>query len=177
MNNAPISWSSKAQRSVTLCSNEAEYVILLESAKEVKLIFLLLKSMILEFKLPITVRVDNVGAIFMSENVTTSNSTKHVDNRYRFVNEFVEDRFIKIIFLNTKDNVTDIFTKNTSGEIWNCYHNKMVKDIETKQKRCYKVSNLIYGQRTDEQTKRQREQINEQTKNRQRTNGAKSTKP
>ena len=50
--------------------------------------------MSLEVKMPITVIVDNVGAIFMSENVTKSNRTKHVDTRYRFVNEFVEDEFI-----------------------------------------------------------------------------------
>ena len=82
-----------------------------------KFIWMLLKSMNLEVKLPITVRVDNVGAIFMSENVTTSNSTKHVDTRYRFVNELVEDGFIEIIFVKTKDNMADIFTKNTSGVI------------------------------------------------------------
>ena len=57
--------------------------------------------MSLEVKLAVTVRVDNMGAIFMSENSTTSNRTKHVDTRYRFVNEFVEDGFIEIILLKT----------------------------------------------------------------------------
>ena len=56
-----------------------------------------------------------------------------MDTRYRFVNEFVEDGFIENIFVNTKDNVADIFTKNTSGDIGNHHHNKMVKEIETKQ--------------------------------------------
>ena len=83
--------------------------------------------MILEVKLPITARVDNVGAIFMSENITTSNMTKHVDTRYRFINEFVEDGFIEIIFVRTKENMSDIFTNNRSGEIGNRHHNKMVK--------------------------------------------------
>ena len=92
--------------------------------------------MSLEVNLPITVRVDNVGAIFMSENVTTSNRTKHVDTRYRFVNEFVEDGFIEIIFVKTRDNVSDIFKNNTICEIGNRHHNKMVKDIETKQEGC-----------------------------------------
>ena len=78
-------------------------------------------------------------AIFMSENITTSNRTKHVHSRYRFVDEFVEDGFIEIIFVKTKDNVVDIFTKNTSGEIGNRHHNKMVKYIETKQEGCEKV--------------------------------------
>ena len=59
-----------------------------------------------------------------------------MDTRYCFVNEFVEDGYIEIIFVKTKDNVTDTFTKNTSGDIGNCHHNKMVKDIETKQEGC-----------------------------------------
>ena len=55
---------------------------------------------------------------------------------YSFVNEFVEDGFIEIIFVKTKDNVADIFTKNTSGEIDDRHHDKMVKEIETKQEGC-----------------------------------------
>ena len=42
---------------------------------------MLLKIMSLEVKLPITLRVDHLGEIFMSENVTTSNRTKHADNQ------------------------------------------------------------------------------------------------
>ena len=59
--------------------------------------------------------------------------TKHVDTRYRFINEFVEDGFIEIIFVRTKENMSDIFTNNRSGEIGNRHHNKIVKEIETKQ--------------------------------------------
>ena len=46
-----------------------------------------------------------MGVIFMSKNFTTSNRTKHVDTRYRFINEFVEDRFIEIMFMKSKENV------------------------------------------------------------------------
>ena len=48
----------------------------------------------------------------------------------------MEDGFNEIIFVKTKDNVADIFTKNTSGDIGNRHHNKMVKEIETKQEGC-----------------------------------------
>ena len=81
LNDAPIIWRYKAQCSVTLISSESEYFLLSEADKEVKFIWMLLKSMILEVNMPITVIVDNVGAIFMSENVTKSNRTKHVDTR------------------------------------------------------------------------------------------------
>ena len=63
----------------------------------------------------------------------------------------MEDGFIEIIFVNTKNNVADIFTKNTSGDIGNRHHNKMVQDIETKQEGCLEVFNLIYRRITDKQ--------------------------
>jgi len=54
----------------------------------------------------------------MTENVSTSPRTKHVDICYHFVREFVEDGFIKIIFVRTKDNRADIFTKNVVGDLF-----------------------------------------------------------
>jgi len=67
--------------------------------------------------MPIVVHVDNVGAIFMAENVSTSGSTKHVDIHYHYVREFIEDGFIRIVFVCTKLNKADMFTKNVVGEI------------------------------------------------------------
>ena len=117
----PICWQSKGQRSVTLSSSKAEYVALSEAAKEVKFVAQVMMSMGIPVKSPIIVRVDNVGAIFMSKNVTTSPRTKHMDIRYHFVCEYVEDRFIEIIFVQTKENRADIFMKNVSGPTYK-YH-------------------------------------------------------
>jgi len=66
-------------------------------------------------KLPIIVHVDNLGTIFMSENVSVSQRTKHVDIRYRSVQEFVLDGFIKIIFVRT--NKIQIFSLRISEGI------------------------------------------------------------
>ena len=68
-------------------SSEAKYVALLEAAKEIKLIYQLLTSIGIKVELPITVRVVNIGVIFMSKNTSTSGHTKHVDVRYCFMNE------------------------------------------------------------------------------------------
>ena len=89
-----------------------------EAAKDIKFVYQLLRSIGIEVTLPITVRVDNVGAIFMSENTSTSGRTKHVDIRYRYVNEMVLDGFLKIVFVKTKENVADIFTKNVTSDVY-----------------------------------------------------------
>ena len=122
----PISWRSKGQKSVTLSSSEAEYVALSEAAKEVKFAYQLLVSMDMKVKLPVVDHVDNLGAVFMSENVSVSQRTKYVDIRYRFVQEFVLDRFIKVIFVRTEDNDSDIFTKNLGGDLHERHSKKMI---------------------------------------------------
>jgi hypothetical protein len=116
--NCPILWRSKQQDSVTLSSTEAEYVALSEAAKEIKFVYQVMVSLGIPVKLPIIVKVDNVGAIFMSENATATNRTRHVDARYHFVREFIEDDFIKIIFVTTGKNHADPFTKNVKGDIY-----------------------------------------------------------
>ena len=80
----------------------------------------------MKVKLPIVIRVDNLGADFMSENVSVSQRTKHVDVRYRCVQEFVFDGFIKVIFVKTEDNDSDIFTKNLGGDLFHRHSKKMI---------------------------------------------------
>ena len=103
----PISFRSKQQGSVALSSSEAECIALSEAAKEIKFACQILTSMGLKVKMPIIARVDNVGAIFMSENASTNQRTRHVDIRCKFVREFIKDKFLKISFVKMADNVSD----------------------------------------------------------------------
>ena len=122
----PVCWKSKGQRSVTLSSTEAEFVALSEAVKEIKFVVQVMESVGMEVRLPIIVRVDNVGAIHLSNNLSTSQRTKHIDVRYHFIREFVEDGFIKIFFVWTIENDADIFTKNWSVDVFECYSQKIV---------------------------------------------------
>ena len=121
-----VSWKSKAQKSVTLSSTEAEFIALSEAAKEATFIYQLLKNMGIKVRLPINIYVDNVGAIFMAENVNTSQRTKHVDIRYKFVHDYIFDGFIKVTFTKTDDNIADIFTKNVTSELFKKHENKII---------------------------------------------------
>jgi hypothetical protein len=63
--------------------------------------------------------VDNIGAIFMSENVSATKQMRHVHTRYRFVYEEVEDGRIIVRFVKMEDNMVDPYTKNVKSEIYN----------------------------------------------------------
>jgi hypothetical protein len=62
----------------------------------------------IEVQLPVQVKIDNVGAIFMAENHTISSRTRHMDTRWWYVSDLQKDGLIKIGFVRTEDNVSDL---------------------------------------------------------------------
>ena len=59
----------------------------------------------------ITIFADNQGAIALAKDNKFHARTKHIDLRYHFVCEAVEDRKIKLEYIPTAKNIADIFTK------------------------------------------------------------------
>jgi hypothetical protein len=112
VNNTPISWKSKAQPIVTLSSTEADYVALNETVKEIKFVAQLMKTMGFSVKLPATVWVDNIGAIFLSIHKTSGERSKHIDIKYYFLSQRIEFVLIDIKFVRSKENLADLFSKN-----------------------------------------------------------------
>ena len=55
-------------KSVVLSTTEAEYVAVSEVVKEIKCLYQLLMSMGIKVPLPIKIKVDNVGAIWLANN-------------------------------------------------------------------------------------------------------------
>ena len=121
-----ICWKSKSQKGVTLSSSEAELVALSEAVKEVRFIHQVLTSIGIEVETPIVVRVDNIGAIFMSNSVAISNATKHVDIRSRFVVQYVMNGTVKVIFVRSENNDSDICTKNLVSRLHHKHAEKVV---------------------------------------------------
>jgi hypothetical protein len=76
--NVPVCWRSKAQRGMTLSSSKAEYVAISEAVKEIKFIYYPLREIGIEVNLPITVKTDNIGTMFMAQNVSSDVTLIHV---------------------------------------------------------------------------------------------------
>ena len=125
---APISWKSKSGDSVTLSSTEAEYYASSETAKELLFIHNLIISMEKNLELPIIMNVDNTGAIYLANNFTTGPRTKHIDIRAHFVRELIINGILKVVFVKSEDNATDIFTKNVSEDLFVKHSNKLMDE-------------------------------------------------
>ena len=55
---------------------------------------------------------DNQGALFVSQNPVTERRTKHIDIRYHYIRNVIEQGFVDVRFVPGLDNPADIFTKN-----------------------------------------------------------------
>jgi hypothetical protein len=124
----PICWRSKSQKGVTLSSTEVEYVAISKAIKELKFVYYLLSDLHIKVNLPIVVKTDNIGAIFISENASTGFRTRHMDTRYHFVRELIKDGFIKIKFVRSNENDSDLFTKNINQELYAKHTMKFLED-------------------------------------------------
>ena len=78
----------------------------------------ILESMGVHVVLPMTMYVDNTGAIDLAKNWSTTGKTKHIDVRFHYLRELVDQGMLNLKFVRSEDNVSDIFTKNLSAGLF-----------------------------------------------------------
>ena len=106
-----ISWCSKQQTSVALSSMEAEYMAACAASQEAIWLRRLLRELGGLFTKPFTIFEDNQSCIHLSKNQGDFPRSKHIDMRYHFVREQVEQGEIILRKIDTKQNLADVFTK------------------------------------------------------------------
>jgi len=106
-----IYWKSRKQGSVTKSSTAAEYVALSELVSEV----IVIKNLLLDFNVnidkPISIYEDNSGAISIAKFGNLTKNSKYIEVHFHFVNESYEKGIIKIVKVNSEENLADILTK------------------------------------------------------------------
>lgn len=106
-----ISWTAKKQKTVASSSCEAEYTAAFEAAKEAIWLRTLLSSIDFDQGRASTILCDNNAAINLSEDPSLHQRVKHVDIKYHFLRERVQSSDLRLSYINTHDNLADIFTK------------------------------------------------------------------
>ena len=87
------------QQCVTLSSTEAEYVAASQCVSEMEFVRQIVESMGLEVELPMTLYIDNTGAIDLAESWSTTGKTKYIDVRFHYLREMNEQGMIQIKFV------------------------------------------------------------------------------
>nr|GEZ03540.1 copia protein [Tanacetum cinerariifolium] len=105
-----ISLSSKRQKSAAISSMEAKYIALSGCCAQI----LWMRSQLSDYGLAfnkIPMYCDNKSAIALCCNNVQHSRSKHIDIRYHFIKEPVENEVIELYFINTEYQLADLFTK------------------------------------------------------------------
>ncbi|GJV67355.1 retrovirus-related pol polyprotein from transposon TNT 1-94 [Tanacetum coccineum] len=101
-----VSWSSKRQKSAAISSTEAEYKALSGCCAQV----LWMRSQLTDYGLgfnKISMYYDNKGAIALCFNNVQHSRSKHIDIRYLFIKEQVENGVVELYFVRTEYHLAD----------------------------------------------------------------------
>ena len=111
---APVSWRSMLQATVALSTTEAEYMAMAEGVKEALWLRGLLDDLGLKQDC-VNLNCDSQSAIHLAKNQVHHARTKHIDVRYHFVRDVIEEGSISLIKVHTNENPSDMLTKAVSG--------------------------------------------------------------
>ena len=105
--------SQKKQVCVALSSTEAEFVALALAVKKAVYLKALLSEIgLCEMKDPITIHNDNWSAQQIATNPTHHAASKHIDIKFHFVRNLINENAVNLIYVSTNNMLADILTKN-----------------------------------------------------------------
>ena len=113
---AAVAWSSKKKPTVALSSTEAEYRGAAVAACEVAWLYKLLGDFGLQVNRKVVIYCDNLNNIQLAHNPVFHARTKHIEVHYHFIRERVLSGDIDLMYVNTEEQVADIFTKALGAE-------------------------------------------------------------
>ena len=114
LGNNLVSWMSKKQNSVSLSTAKAEYIAMASCSAQL----LWMKKLLHDYGITqdtMCVFCDNTSAINLSKNPVQHSKSKHIEIRYHFIRDLVEEKTVYLEFINTDNQKADIFTKPLDG--------------------------------------------------------------
>ncbi|CAL8151067.1 unnamed protein product [Prunus armeniaca] len=113
------SWASVKQNCVALSTAEAEYI----SAAEVTTQAIWLRFVLEDFgelqTEATSLHCDNISAIAITKNPVFHQKTKHIDRRYHFIKDALQEEVIDLEYCPTNEQLADIFTKPLAKDRFN----------------------------------------------------------
>jgi len=113
-NGGAITWGSKKQTTIALSTTEAEYVALAEAARDGMWLHYLYDELGYTQPDPILILGDNDGSIAMTKNPEFHKRTKHIDIRWHWIRELVQNGYITIVDCRDPEQTADILTKQVT---------------------------------------------------------------
>ena len=126
-----VTWFTRRQNSVATSSTESEYMAVFEAVKEALWLRSLLVSINVNMLKPIVLYEDNQSCIAMANNTINHKRSKHIDIKYHFTREQIENKIICLKYLSTDNQEADVLTKSLPPQQFKILREKIgVQEIE-----------------------------------------------
>ncbi|CAA7029323.1 unnamed protein product [Microthlaspi erraticum] len=110
-----VSWRSCLQKFVALSTTEAEYVALSEASREA----VWLKGICEELGFKqgvVNIHCDSQSAIYLAKNHMFHERTKHIQVKYNYIREVIDEGDVQVQKIHTSVNPADMLTKSLPGD-------------------------------------------------------------
>ena len=97
--------------SIALSMVEAEYIVVASCCTQVIWMKQTLEELLVKYEHLIVINCDNKSAINISKNLVMHSKTKNIPIKYHFLRDQVSQKVVKLEYVDTKEQVVDIFTK------------------------------------------------------------------
>ncbi|KAL7083944.1 hypothetical protein ACP275_14G193700 [Erythranthe tilingii] len=124
LGNNLVSWYSKKQNSISLSTAESEYIAAGSCCAQL----LWMKQMVCDYGISqdlLHIYCDNMSAINISKNPVQHSRTKHIEIRYHFIRNLVEEGSVSLEYVTTEKQLADIFTKPLDAHRFDSLRNSL----------------------------------------------------
>jgi hypothetical protein len=111
INGCPVTWQSVKQQAVALSSCEAEYMAATAMACQATWLRRLLGKLLNKEEETVKLYIDNQSAIQLIKNPVYHERSKHINTRFHYIRECVEDGKVAVEHIGTTNQLADILTK------------------------------------------------------------------
>jgi len=111
-----ITWQSQKQKVVALSSCEAEYIACTAAACQGVWLTRLLSELKGKSEGAVRIYIDSQSAIQLSKNPVFHDRSKHIDTRYHYIRECIEEDRVNVASVGTAEQLADILTKALARE-------------------------------------------------------------
>lgn len=129
------SWSSQNQQTVDLSTCEAEYIAATECTCQAMSLAYILRKLNLANK-DLVLFSWTTYLLFNSRKIQSHNRSKHINIKFHFIWEHVNDKMVEMVHCRTEENLANIFTKPLKLDVFQ----KMKEKLEVQSRGVLQVS-------------------------------------
>jgi hypothetical protein len=121
---APVDWYSRTQKVVTLDTCGSEYISCSTSVREGVWLYRLFVEMMacmadnVELPKAFDLKTDNMAAIQVASDRRVYKGVKHLEVKYHFIRQMIEEGHVNLGYVDTLHNVADFLTKPLSRSVF-----------------------------------------------------------